>query len=191
MAGIPRHKVFISFHHEDQEYKDRFVRMMNDFMVDKSVDTGDIIDSGLRVDEVRRQIRDDYIADATVSVVLIGPCTWQRKHVDWEIAASLTDTDHNDRCGLLGIRLPIHTDSHEAECNPRLLPPEACRQLRGERPFRGRSSLVGKRQRGEPGPQVDRRCVLTTETTARPVQQPPAVRGQSTHGLFSRLAELD
>lgn len=22
----PRHKVFISFHHEDQKYKDRFVR---------------------------------------------------------------------------------------------------------------------------------------------------------------------
>ena len=135
MAEIPRHKVFVSFHHEDQEYKDRFVRMMNDFMVDKSVDTGDIIDSGLRVDEVRRQIRDDYIAEATVTVVLVGPCTWQRKHVDWEIAASLTDTARNDRCGLLGIRLPIHTDFHDAEYNPRLLPPRLAGNCEGNDPF--------------------------------------------------------
>ena len=135
MAEIPRHKVFVSYHHEDQEYKDRFVQMMNGFMVDKSVNTGDIIDSGLYVDEIRRRIRDDYIAEATVTVVLVGPCTWQRKHVDWEIAASLTDTAHNDRCGLLGIRLPIHTDSREAEYDPRLLPRRLADNCDGNDPF--------------------------------------------------------
>ena len=136
MPTVPRHKVFISYYHaDDQEYKERFVRMMNNHIVDKSVDTGDIIDSGLHVDEIRRRIRDDYIADATVSVVLIGPCTWQRKHVDWEISSSLTDTDHNDRCGLLGIRLPTHTDFHDSEYNPRLIPPRLADNCTGSDPF--------------------------------------------------------
>ena len=124
MDRFRRRKVFISYHHqEDQEYKDRFVRMMDEYMEDKSVDTGDIIDKGLHVDEVRRRIRDEYIASATVTVVLIGRCTWQRKHVDWEISASLIDTFHNSRCGLLGIRLPTHTDFKDVEFNPRLIPP--------------------------------------------------------------------
>ena len=93
MARSRRRRVFISFHHqEDQELKDRFVRMMGDHIVDRSVSTGDIIDQDLTVDEIRRRIREEYIADATVTVVLIGRCTWQRKHVDWEIAASLIDT---------------------------------------------------------------------------------------------------
>ena len=119
MARRTRRKVFVSYYHqEDQEYKDRFIGMMSDHIVDKSVDTGDIIDRGLPVDETRRRIRDEYIADATVTVVLIGRCTWQRKHVDWEISASLSDTSHNDRCGLLGIRLPTHTDFSVAEYNP-------------------------------------------------------------------------
>ena len=136
MAGRRRRTVFVSYHHrEDQEYKDRFVRMMNDHIVDKSVDTGDIIDRGLPVDEVRRRVRDEYIAEATVTVVLIGRCTWQRKHVDWEISASLIDTPHNDRCGLLGIRLPTHTDFRDAECNPRLIPPRLANNCMGNDPF--------------------------------------------------------
>ena len=128
--------MFISFHHqEDQELKDRFVRMMGDHIVDRSVSTGDIIDQDLPVDEIRRRIRDEYIADATVTVVLIGRCTWQRKHVDWEIAASLIDTPHNDRCGLLGIRLPTHTDFRNAEFNPRLIPPRLATNCEGNDPF--------------------------------------------------------
>ena len=88
MSGYPRHKVFISFHHEDQAYKDSFVRMMESNIVDRSIDDGDI-DDGLAVDTIRRKIRDEFIADATVTVVLVGACTWQRKHVDWEIGSSL------------------------------------------------------------------------------------------------------
>ena len=44
MARPRRRKVFVSYHHQEhQEYKDRFVRMMNGHIVDKSVDIGDII----------------------------------------------------------------------------------------------------------------------------------------------------
>ena len=136
MIQYPRHKVFISYHHEqDQKYKDRFVRMMNDYMVDRSVDTSDIVDNDLPLDEVRRRIRDDFIADATVTVVLIGPSTWQRKHVDWEIASSLSDTVNNDRCGLLGILLPEHPNFQKREYEPRLIPPRLADNCDGDEPF--------------------------------------------------------
>ena len=102
-SSIPRHKVFISYHDEDRGYKDRFVRNMGDSIIDESVQVDDIDDTNLQVETIRRRIRDDYIADATVAIVLVGPCTWQRKHVDWEIGSSLRDTKNNSRCGLLGI----------------------------------------------------------------------------------------
>lgn len=85
MYEPPRHKVFISFHHEDQSYKDSFADLMENDIVDHSVDDGDIDDDNLSTETIRQKIRDDFIRDATVTVVLIGRCTWQRKHVDWEI----------------------------------------------------------------------------------------------------------
>ena len=132
--GTRRRKVFVSFHNEDLGHKDKFVNMLDDRIVDKSVRDGDI-DKRLKVAEIRRQIRDDFIADATVTVVLVGCCTWQRKYVDWEIGASLTKTKHNDRCGLLGIQLPSHPNYGEDNYDPRLIPPRLARNLDGENPF--------------------------------------------------------
>lgn len=129
MSETPRHKVFVSFHHEDQCYKDYFVGMMGDDIVDRSVADGDIDDQRLGTETIRQRIRDDFIRDASVTVVLVGKCTWQRKHVDWEIGSSLRDTKLNKRCGLLGILLPSHPNAKMEMCNPRgrynpnLLPP--------------------------------------------------------------------
>ena len=134
MASTPRHKVFVSFHSDDQRYKDRFVGMLGDRIVDRSVGGGDIA-KGLKAAEINRQIRDDFIADATVTVVLIGRCTWQRKYVDWEIGASLTDTRHNDRCGLLGILLPSHPDYGKKGADPRLIPPRLARNWKDDESF--------------------------------------------------------
>ncbi len=121
MNQSPRHKVFISFYHDDQSYKNLFARMMEYDIVDKSVEDGDI-DENLKVETIRQKIRDDFIADATVTVVLIGPATWQRKYVDWEIGSSIRDTRNNSRCGLLGILLPNHPDFGKVSYRPRLIP---------------------------------------------------------------------
>ncbi len=134
MYQVPRHKVFISFHHEDQTYKDQFARLMDGNIVDKSVEDGDIDDT-LPTDTIRQKIRDEFIADATVTVVLIGPCTWQRKHVDWEIGSSLRDTKNNPRCGLLGILLPNHRNFRTIRRNPRLIPPRLADNCAGYDPF--------------------------------------------------------
>ena len=61
---------------------------MSDVMDSRSVKIG-AIPNGLTLDEISRRVRDDYLSDSTVTVVLVGKDTWRRKHVDWEIAATL------------------------------------------------------------------------------------------------------
>ena len=135
MNGTRRHKVFVSFHHEDQGCKNAFIEMMEGDIVDKAVQDGDIDDTRLSTEAIRRKIRDEFIGDATVTVVLIGPCIWQRKHVDWEIGSSLRDTHRNPRCGLLGMLLPNHADYGKGKRTPSLIPPRLADNCRGNDPF--------------------------------------------------------
>jgi len=65
----------------------------------------DIIDSD-DPDYVMRRIRELYLKDSTVTIVLIGKCTWARRYVDWEIQASLRHGETITANGLLGIVLP-------------------------------------------------------------------------------------
>ena len=138
MSQVSRHKVFISYYHrEAQEYKNRLVQALDSKFVDKSISQGDIQADGLNTDEIRRRIRDDHIADATVTIVLIGSCTWQRKHVDWEISASIIDRRNNQRCGLLGLLLPSHPDYRKRpeDRNLHLIPPRLALNIGGDNPF--------------------------------------------------------
>jgi hypothetical protein len=135
MYQIPRHRVFISFHHQDQVYKDWFVHMMGSDIVDESVGDGDIDNDNLDTDTIRQWIRDNFIRDATVTIVLIGPCTWQRKHVDWEIGSSLRATRLNSRCGLLCILLPNHPDAEAAKYRLNLVPPRVADNVGGDDPY--------------------------------------------------------
>ena len=135
MVKVPRHKVFISFHEKDRRFKEAFVRMMGSRIVDRSVDTGKIDDAGLKTATVRQKIRDDYIRDATVTIVLIGPYTWQRKHVDWEIGSGIRRTKKNSRCGLLGIWLPNHLDYRQDKYDSHLIPPRLADNWKGSDPY--------------------------------------------------------
>lgn len=110
-TAAPKHKTFISFHNADNWYKDHLETQWGeqfDGFVSKSVGDGDI-DPNLPTDHIRQLIRDDFISDATVTIVLVGQGTWRRKHVDWEIASSIRDTKNNSRTGLLGLLLPIYS----------------------------------------------------------------------------------
>ena len=135
MYQTPRHRVFISFHHQDQAYKDWFVHMMGSDIVDESVGDGDIDDDNLATETIRQRIRDSFIRDATVTIVLIGPCTWQRKHVDWEIGSSLKATRLNSRCGLLGILLPNHPNAGAPQYCLNLVPPRVADNVGGTNPY--------------------------------------------------------
>jgi hypothetical protein len=121
-----RHKVFISYHHEnDQIYRDKFEALFADIyniIVTKSVQIGDI-DPNLKTETIRQKIRDEYLRDSTVTIVLIGKLTWQRKHVDWEISSSIRDTALSPRSGLMGILLPTHPDYLKETFNRYTMPP--------------------------------------------------------------------
>ena len=132
---LHRHRVFVSHHDADREYKRRFIQMLGEYIVDTSVDEDDIDDTNLSTETVRQHIRDGYIRQASVTVVLIGPFTWQRMHVDWEIHSSIRHTDHNYRCGLLGIWLPNHPDYHSKEYRDRLIPPRLADNSQGDDPY--------------------------------------------------------
>ncbi len=106
-----RHRVFVSYYHnDDQDYRDLFEGLfsdIHDIMVSESVEIGDI-DPYLKTDTIRQKIRDEYLRDSTVTVVLVGKRTWQRKFVDWEIGSSIRQTQNSTRSGLLGILLPTY-----------------------------------------------------------------------------------
>lgn len=113
-----RHKVFVSYHHaNDQWYRDQFEHLftkINDIFVSKSVQIGDIAEN-LKTETIRQKIRDEYLRDTTVTVVLIGAETWKRKHVDWEISSSIRHTKYSNRSGLLGILLPSYHSHYNIE----------------------------------------------------------------------------
>ena len=132
MTQAGRHNVFISHHDADREYKRRFVQMMGDLIVDVSVNEDDIDDTDLADETIRQQIRDGYIRQASVTVVLIGPCTWQRMHVDAEIHSSIRHTDYNQRCRLLRISLPCHPDHRSDGYNERLMPARLADNIEGD-----------------------------------------------------------
>ncbi|MDE0554056.1 MAG: TIR domain-containing protein [Candidatus Poribacteria bacterium] len=135
MATTQRHKVFVSYHHcYDEKYKRAFCEALGTDIVDKSVEDGDV-DISLKTDTIRQKIRDEFIADATVTVVLIGQCTWQRKHVDWEIGSSLRETLKNSRCGLLGLLLPDHFDFDTRQYRRNLIPPRLADNSSGDNAF--------------------------------------------------------
>ncbi|MFC0666162.1 TIR domain-containing protein [Azotobacter chroococcum] len=121
-----RHRVFVSYHHAlDEGYKRLFEqRFGNTFgaIVPGSVQVGDI-NPYLSTDTIRQKIRDEYLRDTSVTVVLIGAETWQRKHVDWEIGSSIRHTQFNSRSGLLGIILPSYPRPAFSMYNSYTIPP--------------------------------------------------------------------
>jgi len=104
-GSATEHKVFISYYHEeDQRYKNYIDTHLSAGIINKSVQSGDI-NTDNSDEYIKRLIREDYISDASVVIVLIGPKTKTRKHVDWEIYAGLR-ASLNGSAGLLGIMLP-------------------------------------------------------------------------------------
>jgi len=103
--GQEKHKVFISYYHKDDRYyREVFEKTFNHLFISKSVEPGDI-SSDASDDYVKHLIQDKYLDDASVVLVLIGPKTYGRKHVDWEISAGL-NKKVGGYSGLMGILLP-------------------------------------------------------------------------------------
>jgi len=111
MSNNVRHKVFISYHHADQDEVNNFVTTFSDernvFIARAlGVDMEQSIINSTDTDYVMKRIRELYLKDSTVTIVLMGKCTWARRYVDWEIQSSLRSGDTVTPNGLLGVKLP-------------------------------------------------------------------------------------
>ena len=99
-----RRSVFVSYHHDNDQYYynqlasvcDQFCQLIRDASLREPLDSGD-------GDYIGRAIREGYITGTSCTIVLCGSETWKRKHVDWEIKATL-DKEH----GLVGVNLPTN-----------------------------------------------------------------------------------
>lgn len=120
------HKVFISYHHaRDQWFKNQLVALADahDTFIDRSVDKGDIDDTGLSDETIRQKIRDEYLRDSTVTIVLVGKETKSRNHVDWEIYSSMYDGAKNKKSGIIAVTLePESIRAPHGEEEKRLYP---------------------------------------------------------------------
>ena len=102
------HKVFISYHHANDQWAKNELLLWNfeeNIFIDRSVDTGDIPDN-LTDEEIRIKIRDEYLRDSTVTILLVGKETKYRKHVDWELYSSMRDSPKNGKSGIIVVMLP-------------------------------------------------------------------------------------
>ncbi|MGE4170262.1 MAG: TIR domain-containing protein [Candidatus Margulisiibacteriota bacterium] len=124
-----RRKVFISFYHrEDQYYKDRFESLFGHLFINKSVQNGDI-NTDVSTEYIKRLIQGpDFLLDASVLVVLCGPNTWGRKHVDWEISGAL-NKKLDGYSGILGLTLPSHPDFLLSEIARQSIPPRLAENI--------------------------------------------------------------
>jgi hypothetical protein len=113
--GIKR-KIFISFYKGNKPEVDNFIdKWVNReaVFIPKALgisDNDDFINSN-DPEYVISQIRQKYLSDSTVTIVLIGKCTHSRRYVDWELKTSLRSGKVYTPNGLIGILLPSSGES--------------------------------------------------------------------------------
>jgi hypothetical protein len=130
--NIVQRKTFISYYHyEDQCYKEKFKNLFGDLITHKSVEDGDI-DSDNSDGYIKQLIQNGYLADTTVLIVLIGPNTKHRKHIDWEISGALNPKVGDKCAGILGLKLPNHPDYGTGSHHYNLLPNRLSDNLRSD-----------------------------------------------------------
>ena len=111
--GTVRHKCFLSYHAEDAEEVLTFVESFGEIFIPRVIGISEDepwVGSD-NVEYILDKIREDYLSDSTVTIVLVGRCTWARKFVDWEIYSSLRRGKVNRLNGLMAIELPGVADS--------------------------------------------------------------------------------
>lgn len=130
--NITKRKCFVSYYHkEDQKYKDEFVNLMSDLIVNKSVNDGDI-NSDVSDEYIKQLIQKGHLSDTTVLVILLGAKTKCRKHIDWEISGALNLKVGESYSGILALILPSHPNYNTKTYSYSELPPRLADNLKTE-----------------------------------------------------------
>ena len=121
-SKLARRKCFVSYHQDDENEVQKFIDDFGGAFIPKVLGVSDVDDfiNSTDTEYVLRRIRELYLSDSTVTIVMIGQCTWARKYVDWEIASTLRNDQVNKRSGLLGITLPSVANLSSRKMPPRL-----------------------------------------------------------------------
>lgn len=103
-----RHKCFISYHGADAEEVLAFVENYDDVFIPRviGITSDDPAIESSDSDYIMDRIREKYLQDSTVTIVMIGSCTWSRKFIDWEIYSSLRRGKINRLNGVMALQLP-------------------------------------------------------------------------------------
>jgi len=111
MANVfVRRRVFISFCQRDRSEVDQFIyqfatvaNVYSPYVL--GVSSNDDFINSTNPEYVMSQIREKYLQDTTVTIVLVGTCTHSRRYVDWELKTSLRRGTYTPN-GVMGIILP-------------------------------------------------------------------------------------
>ncbi len=117
-----RHKCFVSYHVDDEDEVATFVEDFGTVFIPTVIgvtEDDDFVDSD-DTDYIMDRIREKYLSDSTVTIVLVGACTWARRFVDWEIYSSLREYKDYGISGLMGITLPSVATDPDRQLPPRL-----------------------------------------------------------------------
>ena len=120
---MTRRNVFLTYHHADQAEVEDFINSFeghfNELRAIGVSEEDDFVDSG-NTDYVLRRIRENYITSTSVTIALIGRCSWSRKFIDWEVAATLRNNPTDPRGGLLAVQLPSVDGRNDISLPPRV-----------------------------------------------------------------------
>jgi hypothetical protein len=117
-----RHKCFVSYHAADEGEVTQFIQDFGVTFIPTVVgitDDDDFVDSD-DTDYIMDRIREEYLSDSTVTIVMVGKCTWARRFVDWEIYATLRRYKGYPPSGLMAITLPSMANDDSRRLPPRL-----------------------------------------------------------------------
>ncbi len=109
--------VFVSFHHEkNQEHANIIRSKIRELGYrDISVNNGTKIENEeQKTDEaIRQEIRDKFLRNVDVTIVIIGSDSINRKHIDWEIRSSIYKFDNSKMGSIVGINAVIENNKTE------------------------------------------------------------------------------
>lgn len=108
-----RHRCFISYHVDDESEVARFLDSFGDQIIATCIGVtaeDDFVNSD-DTDYIMDQIREKYLGSTTVTIVLVGACTWARRFVDWEVYSTLRRYKSFGVSGLVAITLPSVAES--------------------------------------------------------------------------------
>lgn len=122
-ANDTRHKCFLSYHREDADEVADFVTAFGEALIPKviGVTEDDPLIASTNTDYIMDTIREKYLTDSTVTIVLLGACTWSRRFVDWEVYSSLRRGKVNRLNGLMAVNLPSISTSDASKLPPRVM----------------------------------------------------------------------